>query len=659
MEQFQQKNKSIHLEVLSEQGFFKITIGEKLSGREVALKQYFRKEISQNHIDNLTKKILSLLYRCTHSCGDKEGDSYLLRQLGQDLYDHIFPISIKESLTETSATNLILTIDDRLVSIPWELLHDGKEFLCIRFAMGRLVNTAQAVPKRQFRDLSKGIKVLILSNPKGDLIESQKEGLRLQEEMEELDDLLDVHFYSSSINVEMVRRMLRDCDFVHYAGHAEYYQDNPSLSGWLLKDGNLTAQDVMSMAGSSGNLPLLIFSNACKTGQTTKWELGESFSTTAPFDLVNAFLLAGVQHYIGAFCDISDEASLDIAINFYQSLMKSESIGESLKAARVKFINQYGPDNLTWASYMLYGDPTANYLNKIIDNGDEIDDKNNQNGNMQSPIFLEPTIARGSSSRGIGSSSGQSAHAKIKTDQPLKIIYKIGGFILICAIIISSLFAINIIGRGIINKKQPPITISKNDSNLKWEQDKWKVVNDIIKKLEERYSEQQQHNAISLKDSNLPIPICIVQDRFDNFNPKKDKALDILIEQFLEEESIYWIEEPNFSVVERKRLDFVLSELDRATSSISEKELNFILGHVLGAKGIIFIKILPFNSSDNSSDNSYRIYLRFVDTQTSAILAMAKSHTIIGQDIQTVARQLGAELIAMLKKNNEYKLLSR
>ena len=157
------------------------------------------------------------------------------------------------------------------------------------------------------------------------------------------------------------------------------------------------------------------------------------------------------------------------------------------------------------------------------------------------------------------------------------------------------------------------------------------------------------------KEVDSSITICIVKDGITNLDKKKDKVLAGLIEQFIEEESLYWLKQRNFSVVERARLDFVLGELARASSSISEKKLNFVLGHVLGAKGIIFVKALPIYSSDKG----YQIYLRFIDTETSAIKAIVRSDSLIGQDIPALARDLGAEIIAMLKKKNVYTILSQ
>jgi CHAT domain-containing protein len=67
-----------------------------------------------------------------------------LKKSGQVLFDLLVPSKAREKLSSTEARNLILYVDDKLVHIPWELLFDGRQFLCRRFAMGRIVRTRQA-----------------------------------------------------------------------------------------------------------------------------------------------------------------------------------------------------------------------------------------------------------------------------------------------------------------------------------------------------------------------------------------------------------------------------------------------------------------------------------------------------------------------------------
>jgi len=158
------------------------------------------------------------------------------------------------------------------------------------------------------------------------------------------------------VDIAYVKKNIRDYDVVHYAGHADYHAENPSESGWLLSDGRLKASEISTMGGLQP-MPALVFSNACQTGQTVEWQIQEGYEQQI-FGLANAYLLAGVQHYIGTFWEILDEPGSCFSKSFYGFLADGYPIGEAIRRAREQLITTYGEETIVWASYMLYGDPT-------------------------------------------------------------------------------------------------------------------------------------------------------------------------------------------------------------------------------------------------------------------------------------------------------------
>ena len=104
-------------------------------------------------------------------------------------------------------------------------------------------------------------------------------------------------------------------------------------------------------------MPSLVFSNACQSGHSGEWRIGEEDEQQI-FGLANAYLLSGVQHYIGTFWEILDEPSSQFAKLFYGSLSQGESVGEAVRKAREKLIEAHGEETIVWAGYMVYGDPT-------------------------------------------------------------------------------------------------------------------------------------------------------------------------------------------------------------------------------------------------------------------------------------------------------------
>jgi adenylate cyclase len=106
---------------------------------------------------------------------------------------------------------------------------------------------------------------------------------------------------------------------------------------------------------------LLVFSNSCQAGVTAVWQEGYRAEGQA-FGIGSAFLLAGVRNYVGTLWAVQDEESFLFATAFYRNLTAGAILGEALRAARQTVISQRGLPNLTWANYLLYGDPACTVL---------------------------------------------------------------------------------------------------------------------------------------------------------------------------------------------------------------------------------------------------------------------------------------------------------
>ncbi len=349
----------IVLDISRDETKIKVSVHDRREKAERTLRQYEDSHAAWDQIDAGRREITNLLNRANKRARVTAEILDNLKKTGHVLFDLLIPPKAREKLGSTTATNLILYVDDKLVHIPWELLFDGREFLCRRFAMGRIVSTRQAPTALSSRSLKIPIKVLVLADPRGDLKASYEEGIEIRDFLDERRESFRVNFKSDPVDVPYVKKNLRDYDIVHYAGHADYHPANPSESGWLLKDGRLKASDISAMGGLAP-MPSLVFSNACQTGQTDEWQIQEGYEQQI-FGLANAYLLAGVQHYIGTFWEILDEPSSQFAKLFYAFLTQGEQVGEAVRRAREKLIEAYGEETIVWASYMLYGDPTFRF----------------------------------------------------------------------------------------------------------------------------------------------------------------------------------------------------------------------------------------------------------------------------------------------------------
>ncbi|MDP3731716.1 MAG: tetratricopeptide repeat protein [Candidatus Omnitrophota bacterium] len=319
------------------------------------IRHYSQLPVPFSEINKLCQEVISILNKASEK-GTLLSD-YLdsLKKTGQILWDHLLTRSVKDRLKTTIIKDLILAIDEELINIPWELLYDGNEFLCLKFNLGRLVRTKEQISLPQYRSLTTTPKMLILANPTNDLKSAYLEGVHIKNQFDRKRNELSIDFKSTSIDTLYVKKNLRDYDIVHFAGHCEYDIGNPKNTGWVLSDGRFTTADILAL-GESLHLPSLIFSNTCHSAKAAS-EIMSTDYQEKNYSLASAFLFSGVRHYIGTIWKIEDSVSLVFAKEFYTRLIKGDSVGECVRLARVRLIKEYGITTISWASYLLYGNP--------------------------------------------------------------------------------------------------------------------------------------------------------------------------------------------------------------------------------------------------------------------------------------------------------------
>ncbi|MGA1796327.1 MAG: CHAT domain-containing protein [bacterium] len=656
----------IDLKILHEAPGQKLSLffEEKRKGEEGPLQSYINTNVSPCGLKSISDEIYSLLYASTYSSEHGAGNiTKKLQQAGLDLYNSIFPLPIKKRLAAAGSTNLYLTISESLLHIPWELAYDGEAFLCLRFNMGRKVYTSHQVVGYKAPECQR-IRMLILADPKNDLPKSYQEGILLHKKLENWGDLLDVNIVTTSIDSKMVSRQIFEYDILHYAGHAVYNQDNPDMSGWVLEDGTLSAQRIMQLAGCKKPLPGLIFSNACQSGQTSEWSKTDqkNWSHYYAYDLVNAFLRSGVQHYIGTFQEVRDLSSLSLGLHFYESMAQSCSIGEALRKARMRFIRgceEHGKDNLIWAHYMLYGDPTIHYFNNIqahreTGKGEYIREIREQN-RADELLVGSPGLA-GDDTRAKGSSGATSArtgdeafesadHRGTRAAKGIHMSKKWGKWVAlgIIAGMVLSLFFMKF-------RERPAMEHAggvHRYTDLEWEEKKWEIVERIMEGMRQGYrpgdSDTARNAPLSGSSSIAPAhyTLCIIPS-----DPViKDTDTELLVEELL----TFFEQQPDYIVVERERLDFVIRELALKTLNLTEDKLRFSLGAIFDARGILFVKVFELPHRLPRLTHRKEAFLRLVDTKTTAITARAADY-LDPYDIKGAAGHLGEQLIASLEK---------
>jgi len=346
------------LEISLQNNFLKMSLFEQ---KELAstLRHYSQCPVNLTEIGNFCREATAVLNKQDKK-PKEDGSGCLLEKTGQLLWDNLLTKTIKDRLKNTLIRDLILYIDEELINIPWELLHDGQDFLCLKFNLGRLIITKVHAAAPQYRSSPAKLKMLILANPTDDLKSAYREGLEIKDQFSRRTGMLGIDFKSTVINRLYVKKNLRDYDIVHFAGHCEHEPDSPENSGWVLSDGRFTAQDIMLM-GQTLSLPALIFSNACYSASLNT-SLIESDYQKKTYAIASAFLFSGVRHYIGATRKIEDSSSRLFAREFYAQLVSGKTVGSSIRLARLKLVKEHGLAANLWASYILYGDPTFSLI---------------------------------------------------------------------------------------------------------------------------------------------------------------------------------------------------------------------------------------------------------------------------------------------------------
>lgn len=329
------------------------------------------------------------------------------RTLGEDLIQDLSSRLAEErealAKTTTDTPHLRLQIPVNLMRYPWELMHDRYGMLCERFAFGRQVFMASDFARRRSPRKSGAIRVLVIGDPEFDpeflnrLANEQGNsppqlpGARaeaksivtafqqLAAELAEMPSVTVKSLIGKRLSLFEMREFLRSgqFDIIHFAGHAQFVAEDPEGSAWLLSDGLLRARDIRNTLAWTESPPWLVFANACESGMDAATSIGRYQGDV--YGLATACINQGVAAYIAPLWPVDDRMATELAVSFYYSLLANRlSLGESLfraKGAVREKVRQRDGDSpetvaiprevLSWASFVLYGDPTRQLLESL------------------------------------------------------------------------------------------------------------------------------------------------------------------------------------------------------------------------------------------------------------------------------------------------------
>jgi hypothetical protein len=296
----------------------------------------------------------------------------LITDVGNVMFRLFMPDRMREYL---SSTPCALTITTNDLELPWELMYDsgweeepgesGLGFLCLQRPVARMP-MGRAFPRirRPTAQKDKLRFLLVYADPDDNLPAAGREVRRIRDELQERwkrpgeeikIDLLD---RDKATGKEMNQALLSGSyDVIHFAGHAYFDNDDPDKSGFVLKEKEIfLSQKIQRFVEGQP----LVFLNACQTGvtanETNPQSVGEYFWKPAE-GLASAFLYGGALGCVGSLWPVYDEPAAEFAVEFYNQVLEGQMIGEAMRRTR-RSIKTKHPDSITWASFVLYGDPT-------------------------------------------------------------------------------------------------------------------------------------------------------------------------------------------------------------------------------------------------------------------------------------------------------------
>jgi CHAT domain-containing protein len=286
------------------------------------------------------------------------------KELGERLYQAFLGAEGEKVLGAVAPTAILLDVDETLLNLPWELMAATAGPLSLSTPLGRLVTTRMILrPGRDPLQEDQVVRILAVANPTQDLAASEAE-------IEALQNLQGQHG-PFRVEVEVLAREQAtraqfagkladgDYDMLHFGGHGVLDRDTPGLSFLRFADGDLTADQVLTLPWKKP--PYFVFNSACESGRGVGGQRLVSAQGQTN-GLAAAFLAAGVYGYAGYFWPVTEAGASIFAPTFYESLFVRENVGLAFLMARRRAIGELAEvGDLAGYSAILYGDAASKH----------------------------------------------------------------------------------------------------------------------------------------------------------------------------------------------------------------------------------------------------------------------------------------------------------
>jgi hypothetical protein len=248
-----------------------------------------------------------------------------------------------------------LTVEGEAEQLPWEAMHDGQEFICIKTCLSRCITTIHQEMSAPHDWENKGI-LVVGANSRGDLpgVEQETKGIGRVltaagvAKVEVLTGL--------KANRKNVMQALQSGGFgmLHFSGHSVFDRDHPYQSAIDLCSGTQIFLHELGHFGriSNQDTPLgLVFLNSCQSAM-----VGQDAITGRQLSMCKALREAGVSYVIGMMWSVEDEAAMQLGANFYRHLLNNPHKGpeSAMRETRLAVAIERAWSDGGWLAPVLY-----------------------------------------------------------------------------------------------------------------------------------------------------------------------------------------------------------------------------------------------------------------------------------------------------------------
>jgi CHAT domain-containing protein len=241
-----------------------------------------------------------------------------------------------QAILSESYSPLLISTD--VAEIPWELLHDGQNFLGNQYAIGRQLLKSTSIPISTPWQGDQ-IRCLLIADPCEDLPEARQEAIQLQQWLLRQNFKVDMLLGKEASETEvLVRLTSEDYNFIHYSGHVDISEEDHAQC-LRLCDHQLSSAQIERSINTNGPIVVL---NGCDTASVD--------------GMANAFLKSGAQLFVGSLFAVSDPDARHWAEVFYQGLISNLPAGEALRLARQPMESKLR-EGVSGLAFVMYGNP--------------------------------------------------------------------------------------------------------------------------------------------------------------------------------------------------------------------------------------------------------------------------------------------------------------